>query len=235
MKNDYRIELDLAHDAQNWYDSTRSGVFQGWSWRDGASGRFRDEFDQIASLPKKKAKAEAERFVFELHNEKSGEFNSLKWWIENEFAKKFDDACGWLEKTTGQDLACREFTIYLTTFPRADESLEKGEIWFCVYWVNPIENFLHEVLHWQFHRYWREDPQSPVAKLSDGELEFLKESLTVIIDDELKPLVNLADTGYPAHQAFRHLLHREWQKYHDFDKLVNFGLKNLPKFAKKML
>jgi hypothetical protein len=227
MKYNYKIEFNLDKDVWNWYDATRNAGFEGLSWRDNTKDSFRDEFDKISELPDEEAKKEAKKFVEKLHKEKASEYNSLKWWIENEFNKKFNKACGWLKEITKHELVCDNFTVLLTTFPRADEFMNKGEVFFCIYWVNPIENFLHEILHWQFQKYWRENPDSPVSRLNNNEWEFLKESLTVIIDCDAKPLVNFEDSGYPAHQDFRNILHKEWQKHHDFEKLVDFGLKEL--------
>jgi len=233
MKYNYKIEFDLEKDIWNWYDATRHPSFEGLYWRDRVKDGFQKEFDKITKLPAGEAKIETRKFVKKLHEDKAGEYNSLKWWIENEFEKKFDYACNWLEKTTGRSLACKDFTIWLTTFPRATYSLEKSEMFYSIYWVRPIENFLHEVLHFQLHRYWRENSKSPVSKLSEDYWEFLKESLTIIIDDDVRPLINFTDNGYLAHQEFRKLLHRQWQKCHDFNKLINFGLKNLPSFMMK--
>jgi hypothetical protein len=223
----------LDKDAWNWYEVTRYPEFCGFSWRDNLRGSFRDEFDKVVAMTAKEAKVEARKFVKRLHQDKESEYNSLKWWIENEFDQKFAQACAWLEKTTKRKLTHQNFTIWLTTFPRAPYFWEKGEMFFNIYWVNPIESFLHEALHFQFHHYWGENSESPVSELPDYDFHYLKESLTVIIDDDAKPLIGQADRGYPSHQEFRKVLHTEWKKHHDFDKLVAFGLKKLPEFVKK--
>ncbi|MDR2524326.1 MAG: hypothetical protein LBC95_02170 [Candidatus Nomurabacteria bacterium] len=232
MKYTFKISFDIEKDARNWYDASRTLVFQGHCWRDNLSGGFRDEFDKICKLNSDEAKVEAGKFVKKLRAEKSSEYRSLEAWIKNDFDEKFDDACKWLEKNTGHKLFCENYTVYLTTFPRADEFPETGELFHCIYWINPIENFLHEVLHWQFQRYWRADVKSPVLQLPNDEWEILKESLTVVIDDELKPLIRYADKGYPAHQDFRKTLYKHWREHHNFDKLIEFGLEKLPEFTK---
>jgi hypothetical protein len=148
--------------------------------------------------------------------------------FKKEFDEKFDLACNTLEKITGQKLFVKKYKFNLTTFPRCPYNPESGEVFFHIsldkFWTDPIKNFLHEALHFQFHCYWQDNPKSPVSKLSNNEFEFLKESLTVVLDDTLKPLIDSADDGYPMHQEFRKELHKSWGKYHDFDKLIDFGL-----------
>lgn len=94
-------------------------------------------------------------------------------------------------------------------------------------WGMPIDGFLHEALHFQFYFYWRLDKNSPVHKLNEDEFDYLKEALTVILDEELKPIITLPGCSYPQQIKFRNVLHKHWKKYHDFDKLVKFGLKKL--------
>ncbi len=89
----------------------------------------------------------------------------------------------------------------------------------------PMGTFLHEALHIQFHNYWQNNPNSAVSKLSAKNFETLKESLTVILDNVLVPFIEIYDRGYAEHHAFRQKLHHEWKKHHDFDKLVDFGVK----------
>ena len=232
-KHAVTVKLDQKHDAWNWYDVSRDPVFVDFHWRDNLHGEMQAKFDQIIKLKDQVAKEEINRYLIELYRLKKDEYNCLKWWINTEIQEKFADACEWLEKTTRRPLLFQKFTIWLTTFPRAPYFPDKGELFFCIYWINPVEDFLHEALHFQCHTYWRDDPKSPVSKLSQEDWETLKESLTVIIDEDVKPLIRRVDTGYPAHADFRKTLHVEWQKHHDFDRLINFGLKHLPKTTTK--
>ena len=94
----------------------------------------------------------------------------------------------------------------------------------------PIDSFLHEGLHFQFQFYWREDKNSPVSELNDDEFDYLKEALTVVLDEELAPVITVPNMGYPNQTEFRKLLHREWKKHHNFHGLVEYGLMLLPRF-----
>lgn len=233
----YHISLDINRDAWNWYDATK-GNFQSFDWR----SNLRDDkdieiFDKIKILNKKDAEIIIKKYLkLKYKNEILG-INKYKKAIKIELDKNFYEACDWLQKVTKKSLAVKDYKFIITTFPRCPYDYRTGLI-FINYFknfvsINPISLFLHEALHFQFHHFWQQDKDSPISKLSDYDFNFLKESLTVILDDDLKPLMSKADKGYPAHQSFRKELHKEWLKNHDFDKLVDFGLKKLPEFLLK--
>lgn len=232
MKYSYEIIFDKKQDAWNWYAVSRSPVAFGFAWRDNLSGEHRDFFDKIVKLPTKSAKTEINGWLEKDYRNNHNFYKSQKEKFRQEFEHNFQKAYEVLEKITGKSLYKNHATIYLTTFPRGPYDYQNGAFWFCFSWINPIRNFLHEWLHFQFIHYWQEDPKSAVSKLSKDDFEFIKESLTVVLDDNLKPLIVSADKGYPSHQAFRKLLHRHWARYHDFDELVDYGVKHLPEFTK---
>jgi len=136
-----------------------------------------------------------------------------------------------LERITKRPMMSNSFTFYITTFPAMPFFYDTCEI--LMYdstegiWGMPIDGFLHEGLHYQFMRYWQFDESSPVSKLSADEFDYLKEALTVILDDELKPLISQPDNSYPSQVKFRNIIHDHWREHHDFDKLVDFGLEKL--------
>lgn len=94
-------------------------------------------------------------------------------------------------------------------------------------WGMPIDGFMHELLHFQFNKYWREDKKSLVSKLSEDDYFKVKESMTVILDDELKPIITLPDCSYSDFIDYRNVLHENWRNNHDFDSLVEFALDKL--------
>jgi len=102
------------------------------------------------------------------------------------------------------------------------------------FWGLPIDNFLHEGLHFQFTHYWYENKNSPVSKLKYEDFDYLKEALTVVLNDkEPKSIMSVPDQGCPSQEKFRKLLYKNWQKHHDFDKLVDFRLSKLDNFKNK--
>ena len=226
MKYSYKIVLDKSQDAWNWLDVSRNPVFQGYNWRDNLSGDFLKFFDKIVKSPKNRAKIEINNFLDSTYDSNKDFYEKQIKQIDSKFSKKFPDACAWLEATTKKPLKFTNYKIFLTTFPRSPYNPDKGYFWFNIYGdTNRLAGtFLHEVLHFQFIYYWRNNPKSSVSKLSFEQFDLLKEALTVIIDDGVKPLIEEADRGYPAHQEFRKILHDYWKKHHDFSELVEYGV-----------
>lgn len=227
----YKIIYDIKRDAWNWYDASQHD-FSGFSWRNNLSDEADIKlFDEIKVLNEAEALIVLEKKIKEMNLIHSVIWDRYSKYINSSFKDKFDDACKTLEKLTGRELCIKNFNLVLTTFPRCPYDEITGEIFFYVTisnnWVDVIDNFMHEVLHFQFINYWRNNSDSPVSKLTEDEFDFLKESLAVILDDSLVPLIEKPDYGYDIHKEFRKILHENWVTHHDFDKLVIFGLSEL--------
>jgi hypothetical protein len=150
--------------------------------------------------------------------------------LEKAYSKNFVKACEKMVELTGQELYLNNFTFFITTFPRGPYNFSKGYIWEPISYSNPIAGFMHELLHFQFHHYWRDDPNSSIAKLSEDQFQYLKESLTVILDNDLVPLIERPDKGYDLHQNYRKQLQGFWKNNHDFARLIDYGVKILPDY-----
>ena len=72
-----------------------------------------------------------------------------------------------------------------------------------------------------------------MSKLSYKDFDFLKESLTMILDESFIPLIQNPDKGYQIHKQLRDKLTEFWKETKDFDKLVTYGLKELPNYLSK--
>ncbi len=148
---------------------------------------------------------------------------------ESELKEKFHAGCAAIEDMTGRPLAVTDLSLYITTFPRMVVFYDEGIIFLYSkidneLWGMPMDSILHELQHFQVDRYWRQNPISPVASLSGEKYFKLKESLTVILDEELRPIITLPDCSYPQFKELREALHAHWRKYHDFDKLIDYGV-----------
>ena len=227
MKCSYDIRLDINKDIWNWYDASQPSS-HGFDWRSNIDDEEdRKIYDQISKLDKRRAYKVLKVYLNQKYKNQTGSIKEYIHDISTDFKQKFDLACKTIEAITKRELSVKKFTFVLTTFPRCPYNPETGEIFFFVALNDPIKNFLHEILHFQFHHYWQDDLRSPVSELPKEKFEFLKESLTVVLDDSLKPLIKHADLGYPIHQEFRKKLYKNWQKHHDFQKLIDFGMVEL--------
>lgn len=128
-----------------------------------------------------------------------------------------------IEIVTGKKIYRRSFTCFLTTFPRAAYDYERGYIWLPIIWPKEthIRTFIHELLHFQTYAYWEKQYLGIVAK---REFEDLKESLTVISNEEFLDLIVWPDKGYKIHDNLRKRLLSFWKKNKDFNKLVKFSI-----------
>lgn len=132
-----------------------------------------------------------------------------------------------LEEMIGKLLYTDHFTLNFTTFPRCPYDIKTNEIWIYVF-DQPqsiIWTVLHELQHFMFIHYF------PNTNLKKNEFEFLKESLTVILNDYYPQILFREDRGYPLHQKFRTLLYQKWKEVRSFDMLVEYWIKILTKDA----
>ncbi len=223
MSYTYKIVQDLEKDAWNWFEACNK-VGHGVDWKQRID-------PEIASNIAGKSKDGAYHFLIPYLADKwQNDLSVSKGadYISRRFEKCFSEACEKLVDISGHPLYRNDFTIYLTTFPRGPYNFDQGALWVCAMWFNPIANFMHEVLHFQFIHYWRNDSSSEVSKLSDESFEILKESLTVVLDSSLMPLIEKADKGYDIHQELREKLHIHWLNNRDFNSLITYSLTLLP-------
>jgi hypothetical protein len=228
----YKIIYDVDRDIWNWYYGSKClGVGERLTEADDIS-----IFQKIEGLNRKEFEKMLRPYLKTKLEDRKSALNDFIRIARQEFSEKFVAACDVLAKITGRPMVDGDFIFYVTTFPRMVVFFDEKIIFMYakiddVLWGMPIDGFLHEGLHFQFDKYYRQDGGSGVAKLTDEEYFVLKESLTVILDRELKPIITVPDNSYPEFSGFRELLHGEWRKDHDFDRLVEFGVRVLPKFV----
>jgi len=234
MPFDYKIIYNIRKDMQQWRECV-GGSFMGNDTIDNIDNAAdRKIADQIIHLRKPAAEQILKPYLMAQQSDPNSKLNKFITIATDEFRNKFTDACLAIERITKRPLAANDFTFYITTFPCM--SFYYDTRIFYMYdsiegvWGMPIDGFLHEVLHYQFIHYWQFDDQSPVSKLDDDSFHYLKEALSVILDEELKPIITLPDCSYPQQKAFRDVLHKYWKQHHDFDTLVAYGLEKLPDF-----
>ncbi len=229
MNLSYEVKLDIKKDAWNWWDGCNSDS-HGVDWKKRI--KQKEVLDGIVGKSEKSAYDYLLPFLNDKYKNESAVIDDFKKYIEDEFDSKFYLGCKKIVEAMGRPLYRNDFTFFLTTFPRAPYDKDCGYVWQCVYWFDPMSVFLHELCHFQFIYYWRENEDSPVSKLPKDQFEFLKESLTIVLDEDFVPLIKEPDEGYDIHEAFRQELKKSWERDKDFDNLVSFGLKALPNHYK---
>lgn len=219
----YKIHQNIYQDAWNWWDACNS-TSHGVDWKKKINPKI---VKNIHGKRKKEAYVFLIPFLRTKYKKEKDRFKESKESISNQFKEKFEIGCKKIVKMMRKPLYRRDFRFYLTTFKRAPYNIEKGLIWLPIDYLDPISVFLHELCHFQFFHYWRKNPKSPVSQLSDEQFEFLKESLTIILDKDFLSIIRKPDQGYKLHQDFRKELSKFWKKEKDFNKLVEFGTKKV--------
>ncbi len=138
--------------------------------------------------------------------------------IEKEYFKR-------LSKLTKQSICSKKFIAYITTTARCPYN--KDEKWFMINFFSSIPHTLrtiaHEIMHFQFYKYYFDDVEKEIEK---EKTEDLKEALTVLLNLEFKDLWFIEDKGYKKHEKLRKFIEKEWKKEPDFevllDKCINY-------------
>lgn len=227
MKYTYKFRKDIYRDAWNWWSACNYSS-HGKVWRDQINDNLANK---LVGKTNKEANKTLIPFLKKVYVDQKQKISEAKIFFKNEFDQKFQEGCIKIVDVMGKPIYRYDFTFYLTTMKRCPYYKPRGAVWLCVFWNNPMEVFLHELCHFQFIHYWRENPKSEVSKLPEERFEFLKESLTMILDEDFMPLISKPDRGYDLHQDFRKELKKFWGKNKNFDKLVDFGVKNISKYA----
>jgi len=235
MQYTYKIIYDIDKDMWNWRRGVESSFFGESNIKNISNDDDLKIAQQIVGLDEKSSFSILKPYLESQKTDNDSKLNKFLQIAENDFRDKFTKACRALEYITKRPMMSNSFIFYVTTFPRMPYFYEEREIFIYdstdSFWGMPIDGFLHEGLHFQFIYYWQKDSLSPVSRLNEDKFDYLKEGLTVILDDELKPLISTPDNSYPSQLEFRKALHANWKEHHDFDKLVDFGLKILPDFV----
>lgn len=226
MKYSYKIRQNIYRDAWNWWNASNYSS-HGVVWKNQINKNLADK---LMNVTNKEANKILVPFLKQIYIDHKKEIKNGRDFFNQEFEQKFQDGCNKIVDVMGKPIYRNDFTIYLTTLRRGPYYKPFGLVWICIYWSDPIESFLHELCHFQFIHYWRENPKSGVSKLSNEQFEFLKESLTMILDEAFMPLIGKPDQGYELHKDFRKELTEFWNKNKNFDKLVDFGTKNVSKY-----
>ena len=133
-----------------------------------------------------------------------------------------------MQKVTGKKIYRKNFTCFLTTFPRAPYDYQRGYVLLPIIWPKETytRTFIHELLHFQTYAYWQ---KQCLKTLTEKEFENLKEALTIILNEEFMDLIIWPDKGYEIHKDLREKLLKFWRVNRNFKKLINYGVKIYPK------
>ena len=243
----YKILYDEVQDAYNWY----SAIVKFGQMKKLKSTEDLQIAEQIQDLEFQQAKDILVPYIKKTKKPEALEFQKI---MTEQLAEYFEPAVAKLEEVTGHPLAIEEcaanraheiakidpkakapmedLLFLITTFPAMIVYYAEGVIYTYAkidreLWGMPLDGILHELMHFQTDYYYRENPDSPVAKLNEDEYYVLKESLPVLLDESWKPMISLPDCSYPEFGPLRGKLHEFYRQNQDFDRLMEFGAKEV--------
>ena len=216
----YEISYNVEADANNWYGAANTTSYRS-NWRKLIPHDILDKIDDVDE-------AEAMDFLIPYLKSKylkeKTEIDSYIKYAKSQFDAHLDTACDKLEKITGKPIYTDKVTVYVTTIPRCPYNYKDAAFWININF-QPIDVFMHEFLHFMFIHYYRENESHPLYDLNFKDFDWIKESLTVVLDEDCVPPMKKPDSGYPIHRDFRDKLHKKWVKNNNFDSLVDYCVK----------
>ena len=249
----YEIIYDEIQDAYNWYSAIN--LFHQIN-----KLKDEDDLEiakKIIGLNFSQAKEILIPFICKRNKKISMSPKKFERIMRGQLGQNFELAVKKLEKVTGHKLAVKkcaknraieiakidksatcskaDLLFLITTFPAMIVYYEEGVIYTYAkiddeLWGMPLDGILHELMHFQTDFYYRQNPESPVAKLSEDDYYVLKESLPALLDGSWKPIITLPDCSYPEYQELRDKLVDFYKRNGDFDELMRFGAEEVERF-----
>lgn len=203
--------------------------FANWTWYKNMDNEAQIIFKQITWISFKESLDILVPFLEKRYNDNKQEIDDASKQIKIILDDQKDKIFDLMEKLTKKPIFNGIFTIRYTTCQRWPYNRETWEIRIMepskkeFRYKYRTKSFIHELLHFQTHKYYENVP--PMNKLDKSQFNLLKESLTFLINYEFPEIKKSIENGYPQHQEFRKTLEEYrislWNKK-DFEKLIEF-------------
>ena len=214
------IKLDLSKDAWNWWEACNK-TSHGVNWREKISNELQEK---IVGKNQQTAFDFLIPYLENYYKDKNIEIFIKT--LQIEFNNKKNKLFEIMERITANKIYRDDFTCFITSFPRFPYDYKEGYIWLSS--KRPADYqlsiFIHELLHFQFFAYYDEDIWSLVTP---EQFARIKESVTVILNDEFEEITTVQDDGYEIDRNVRSKLLPEWRKHKNFKELLNFAVKRI--------
>ena len=220
----YKIKLDVKQDAWNCYIGCTKTPLHGNNWTAKAPVEIVEKLQGMTEIQAYEFLIPYLKKRYITDKEPIEKYTNF---VKSEYKQKFNKGCHKVVDLLGKPIYRNDFTLFLSTFHRGPYNYNYGYSWIGIGWSDPIGCFLHELMHFQFIHYYRNNPDSAVSKLTNEQFEYLKESLTIVLDKDFVPLIEQPDRGYEKHKQLRQELKVFWELNKNFDELVEFGLKRI--------
>jgi len=231
MMQSIAIKVNFEKDLWNWIQAIQKGQSHGISWSQWIPDAVVKE--KIKGKEKKEVAEILRLFLEEKYATEEKLFTDYAEHLEIVLCQISDRIFALLEKMTEKPVYRNEFTGFVTTFPRGPYSTKSGYIWF-IYGKGDewqIKACIHELLHMQFEHYYKEKLRK---QINEKQFDFLRESMTVILNEEFREITQEIDKGYPIHQEFRKRLLVLWKQRQNFQEFIENAVKEVGKFQQSI-
>lgn len=219
-----RVKINIEKDMWNWWNACNK-VSHGVDWK-----------MRIYPHLRKKISGKSQKEAFEFlrgHLRKIYQKNNLRRKareLQKDFQERKNEIFSTMEKLTMKKIYRDDFTLFLTTFPRFPYNYKKGFVWISYRQEmdHQVAIFIHELLHFQFMEYYGEKAWD---MLGPEKYQYLKEGMTVILNETCQNLTPIQDRGYEIHKTLRKKLLASWRKHKRFDLFFKDAL-DITKSAK---
>lgn len=220
------IKADFEKDLKNWIQAVKKGQSHGVTWvnympdkiRAQIQGKTNEEIEEIIDDFLKEKYISEEKKIAEYAENLEKVLNDIS-----------EEMFSILERITELSIYRDNFTGFITTLGRAPYYTPSGYIWF-IYGKDDawqIRACMHELFHMQFEHYFKERLENQISK---EKFAFLREAMTIILNEEAKNITSEIDKGYPAHQEFRTHLLTLWKQRKSFEEFIENAVNDLEKF-----
>lgn len=209
--------LDLDKDLNNYYESAN---------KDGYGIDFSqfispNTLKMLKGIPINKAKKEFRPVLEKQYQDYNWQFFAFLRHVSEYWDFLEEEIMGKLVAITGKEFKTKKVIIYLTTTAKCPYDFSGENKWFMVSFLShPLKciiTIVHELMHLHFYENYYEEV---CMSLGENKAQDLKESLTVLINLELKGSLFFEDKGYPNHKELRDFIAKEWNENKDYNLLI---------------
>ncbi|MFH1661698.1 MAG: hypothetical protein ABIA02_01210 [Candidatus Falkowbacteria bacterium] len=221
------IKLNIEKDAWNWWEACNK-VSHGVDWKMEIELKLRNK---IVGKSQKEAYGFLFPYLKDIYKKRNLKKKAEE--LQKGFSERQKELFKTMERITMRKIYRNNFICFLTTFPRFPYDYNKGYVWISS--KRELDYhfsiFLHELLHFQYFAYYGEKAWD---ELGQEKYEYLKEAMTVILNEECKHITKTKDEGYEIHKELRDELLKIWLETRKFDLFFNKAIEVTKDFKIKL-
>jgi hypothetical protein len=216
------FKFDKEKDIQNWWGACNSN-FMGIDWKKRVDKKI---WKNITGKTYIEAKKFLEVYLGKLYK-KDKKLSKFKEDLPKYWAKSQGKFVKTMEEIIGKPIYPKIITVYYTSFPRGpydtkNFSWMQSPVGTSIKQRSSIKRYcrfiFHELMHFQFHHYYWKFARK--QKLSEDQINHIKEASTVLLNKYFYPEFMTKDFGYPIHKKFRKDLLKLWSKNPTFKNFL---------------